>query len=282
MKPKIGIGITTYRDISSPEFGEAIFDAYAAASERITPNQIKVWFTKSIVENREDFGRLWLTRMPYEVREDRSRNAPVLRRGADMVGAEWKRTGALSGEGKVTFRPELDRSRTNEILIRHTYSPRIDWLSFFRALVDISRPSYAMLHLFTDTELETSASGDRFEVFDGPYAGEKRFTHFKSPLGHWDGPDDLRLTERRIYKYLPELSWANFLGPEFLENYDPHVLAREAALCEIDGDTILFCVTSALGDVIDRYQEFNLARVRLRAAFPPRSFHRTNIAVVQS
>lgn len=282
MKPRIGIGITTYRDISPPEFGEAVFDAYAAASERITPNQIKVWSIKSVVENRDDFGRLWLTRSPYEVREDRSSNAPILERDEFMVGSEWKRTGALSGEGKVTFRPELDRLRTNEIIIRHTYSPRVDWLLFFRILVDICGPSYAMLHVFTDTELATSVRGDRFEVFDGPFAGEKWFTHFKSPIGHWDGPDELRLTERRNYKYLPEFSWANFLGSEFRGNYDPQVLAREAATCEIAGDSTLFCVTSALGDVIDRYDEFNLARVRLRAAFPPRAFHRTNIAVVQS
>lgn len=282
MKPRIGIGITTYRDISSPEFGEAVFDAYAAASERITPNQIKVWSIKSMVESRDDFGRLWLTRSPYEAREGRSRNAPVLERGEFMVGAEWKRTGALSGEGEVTFRPELDRSRTNEIIIRHTYSPRVDWLSFFRALVDICGPSYAMLHLFTDTELDTSVPGDRFEVFNGPFAGEKWFTHFRSSLGHWDGPDGLRLSERRNYKYLPELSWANLLGPEFRGNYDPRVIARGAAEFESDGDSTLFCVTPSLQDVIDRYHEFNLARVRLRAAFPPQSFHRTNIAVVQS
>jgi hypothetical protein len=281
MKPRIGIGITTYRDISSPEFGEAVFDAYAEASERITPNQVKVWSIKSIVENRDDFGRLWLTRTPYQVHEGRSRRGPVLERGEYMVGAEWKRTGALAGEGSVTFRPELERSRTNEIIINHAYSPRVDWLSFFRALVAICGPSYAMLHLFTDTELATSASGDRFEVFDGPFAGEAGFTHFRSPLGHWDGPDQLRLVERRIYKYLPELSWANFLGPEFRGNYDPQFLARKAAVCEADGDSTLFCVTPSLGDVIDRYEEFNLARVRLRAAFPPRFFHRTNIAIVR-
>lgn len=282
MKPKIGIGITTYKDITPPEFGEAVFDAYAAASERIKPKQVKVWSIKSSVESREDFGRLWLTRSPYEVRECRSRNAPVLKRGEDIVGAEWKRTGALSGEGNVVFRPELDRSQTNKIIIRHTYSPRVDWLSFFRTLVDICEPSYAMLHLFTDTELETSASGDRFEIFDGPFAGEKHFTHFKSPLGHWDGPDDLRLTERRIYKYLPEFSWANFLGPEFQGSYDPQVILREAAVCETGEASTLFCVTQNLGDVIDQYEEFNLARVRLRAAFPPRSFHRKNIALVRS
>lgn len=280
MKPRIAIGITTYKDITSTDIGLAVFDAYSTASDRITPDQTSVRGVKSPVTDRLEFARNWSTELPYEVRENRSRNAAVLDRGSYLVGAEWKRGGALPGRGSVRFRPALDPSRTSEILITHAYSPRIDWLTLFKALAAATQPAYAMMHVFTDHELERSSFGDRFEVFDGPFAGEKWFTHFRSPLGHWDGPDTLRLKERRNYRFLPELSWANLLGAEFDGNYDPQILNTKAAWTETTGYATLFCITASLQDVIDRYDAFNLARVQVRGAFPPRAFHRANIAAV--
>lgn len=279
MKPRIAIGITTYKDIKSPEFGRAVFEAYASASPKMTPNQVKVWGKKHAVTGCDDFAALWLTHTPCEVRDSRSSSAGVLERGTWEIGAEW-RTGAPVGHGKVDFRPSLDPSRTNAITISHAYSPLFDWLRLFESLVRHSEPAYAMLHLFTEREIAASSSADRFERFDSAFSGEHWFTSFRSPLGHWDVVDNLRLEQRRNYKFLPELSWANVLGPEFDGNYDPSVIAQRAAWHQSVDGRLHFRITHSLQDVIDRFDQFNLARIRLRAAFPPRSFHRVNLGLV--
>lgn len=279
MKPRIAIGITTYKDIASPEFGRAVFETYASVSPKMTPNQVTVWGKKHPVSRGDDFAALWLTASPYELRESRSQDAAVLERGTWETGAEW-RTGAPVGVGQVDFRPSLDPSRTNAITISHAYSPRVDWLRLFEGLVRQAEPAYAMLHVFTEREVAASSSADRFERFDEAFAGEHWFTSFRSPSGHWDVVDTLRLEQRRNYKFLPELSWANVLGPEFDGNYDPSVIARYAARHQSVEGRMHFSITESLQNVVDQYDEFNLARIRLRAAFPGSSFHRVNLGPI--
>lgn len=279
MKPRIAIGITTYKDIASLDFGRGVFDVYANLSAKMRPTQVKVWGTKREIRNRDDFAALWRTEAPYELRESRARSAAVLERGTFNIGAEW-RTGPPIGVGEVKFRPTLDSSRTNTVTISHVYSPRVDWLQLFKALVKESEPAHAMLHLFTERENSASPAGERFERFDRAFGGEEWFTSFRSPLGHWDVPDILRLEQRRNYRFLPELSWANVLGPEFSGNYDPTIIAQRAAWFQVEADRTYFGVTNSIRDVAENYDAFNLARVRLRGAFPPRSFHRSNLGLV--
>lgn len=202
MKPRIAIGITTYKDIASPDFGRGVFDVYANLSEKMRPTQVKAWGTRTEISSRDDFAALWRTEAPYELRESRAKNAAVLERGTLDIGAEW-RPGPPIGVGEVKFRPTLDKSRTNTMTISHAFSTRVDWLQLFRALVKETEPAYAMLHLFTEREINASPVGDRFERFDRAFGGEQWFTSFRSPLGHWDVPDVLRLEQRRNYRFLP-------------------------------------------------------------------------------
>jgi hypothetical protein len=266
-KPRIGIGITTYRKLAEPEIGGAVFDAYAAASPRIVPNRIDVWSERHPVAGRDDFARHWLTIMGWEQQEERG--GPVTARGEHRVGATWRHVGAPVGEGKVTFRRELDPKDADRIEIGSAWSPRVDWLVLFRALCAICRPAHAALHLYTDREGALLDAEDRQDYFERPVTGETAFTAWRTPLDTWRKPDACELEKRRDYRFLPQLFWANHLGPEFSIVADRAFLAANACHVEEGESGLLFTVTEALADVDTDFERFRYARAALRHAFAP-------------
>ena len=101
MKPRIVLGITTYRDLRSTEIAEQIYDAFAAASPKLAPNRISVWQQRHPVANRSDFAQHWHTELAYEIRESRAKNAPIRDKGNYQVGAHWRTAGAERPWGGV-------------------------------------------------------------------------------------------------------------------------------------------------------------------------------------
>lgn len=271
MKSKVGIGITTYLDTASHEFGEAVFNCYSNVSSKIEPNKVAVWGWKHDVTNSKEFGSRWATPRVTEWRE-RSKKGRLIDKKEALIGADWRRTGSLSGIGSVTLRPPLDTSSANEILIEHNYSSRIDWRSLFIGLVDLCQPSYAMLHLFTDTERQLSIGRKRFEIFDRPFAGEDYFTNWQASSGDWRRPDKWQSSERRNYRFLPQLSWGNFLGKEFKNCYSADAIKYGASRTTEIANGLAFEVTSDLIDVEKRYKEFDEVRAKLKLAFTDECF----------
>lgn len=278
MNPKVGIGITTYEDISSPRFAAIIYDAYLATSPKIVPTRVDVWSKKHEVIDRDAFSAHWLTEMDYRVMENRSRSSAVLEKGQFLVGAKWRTTGRLPGQGEVTFRPRLDSSRSNKVVINHKFHAAINWAGLFERLVEAMQPAYAMLHVFSQEEPhQVELDGvelDRVETFDRPFAGEDYFTNWKTSLGMWRKPDRWQFEERRRYRFLPNLSWSNFLGPEFDGQYDLAELSSRAEFVRPSGRGILLQVTGALSDVVDRREWFREKQSSVRGAFAP-GFFRT-------
>ncbi len=273
MKSKVGIGITTYEDISSPDFAAIVYDAYLATSPKIVPTRLDVWSKKHEVMDRDAFSAHWLTEMDYRVMENRSKSSAILEKGQFRVGAKWRTTGRLPGKGEVTFRPKLDSSRANQVVIEHKFHATINWAGLFTRLVEAMQPAYAMLHVFSHEE-PRQAELDRVEAFDRPFAGEDYFTNWKTSLGTWRKPDSWQLEERRRYRFLPNLSWSNFLGPEFDGQYNHAELSSRAESVRRSGRGILVQVTGSLGDVVDRREWFCEKRNLVRAAFAP-GFFRT-------
>lgn len=264
MPARLAIGITTYLDISTPFIGRGVYDAYAATAAAIAPNQVSIWSTKHAIANGDDFSRLWRTEMPFKVKD--KRGGETVDSGVYEIGAEWRRIGGLTGRGEVAFRG-ADRTRPDTLIIDHKHSHKIDWRSLFERLIDLTRPAYAMLHLFTDAEVERSQDAERFDRFDGPIAGEEHFVSWKSSLGDWRRPDPWELSDRRRYRFLPELSWANYLGSEFTGEFDANLVQERAARVKLSEHGMLFEVSSDLADVQDRPVEFDQQRLRLREAF---------------
>lgn len=269
MRHKIAIGITTYVDISDSEFGAAIYRAHENVSKRLTPSKMQIWSAKHDVGSALDFSSLWLTIMPFEKRETKGPDkGELLEKGEFRVGAQWRRTGSLAGRGRVDFRPEIDHSQCDTLSLEFNYDPNIDWYVFFGRIVDICKPAYGMLHLFTDLELSRSEGKDVLERFDGPLVGEGSFTKWKSSEGHWRGPDKWQLAERRYYRFLPQLSWANYFGSEFDGEIDR--MRRKAVADGVQGnvDGRFLRVTDAISDVVDRQEFFSAKREELKSCFP--------------
>lgn len=272
MKPRIVLGITTYRDLRNTEIAEQIYDAFAAVSPKLAPNRISVWQQHHPVANRSDFAQHWHTVLAYEIRESRAKNAPIRDKGNYQVGAHWRTTGALNGRGEVSFQPDRDKTRPDTLRIDHAFSPRVDWYELLHRLVQITEPAYAMLHVFNvqGTNCGHSVAPDEFS---GALTGEDRFVSWKTPAGTWRKPDRWERAERRRYRHLPDLPWANYLGPEFRDCFNLDQLRQAAfASCEV-GEGVLFRITSQLGDVLQAGSEFSERRSRLKRAFANGTFH---------
>lgn len=269
MRPRIAIGITTYLDISDSEFGAAIYRAHEDTSNRLTPNRVRIWSAKHGVAATHDFSSLWLTVMPFERREGKGPDkGKLLDKGEFRVGAEWSRTGSLAGRGRVDFRPDLDHSQCDTLSIEFNYDPKIDWYGLFQRLVEICKPAYGMLHLFTELELSRSEAKDHLERFDGPLVGEGSFTSWKTSLGSWRAPDRWQLAERRTYRFLPQLSWANYFGSEFDGVIDAVRRNAMADGTHGDKDERFLRITEAISDVVDQPEIFDAKRERLKSHFP--------------
>lgn len=268
MRPKIAIGITTYSNISDREFGAAIYEAHEETTKRLVPNKIRIWSKKHDVSSAEDFGSLWLTVMPFEKREGKGPDkGKLLDKGELRVGAEWSRTGPLAGRGSVKFRPDVDHSRYDTLSIEFNYDPKIDWYGLFKRLVDICQPAYGMLHLFTDSELSRYEGKDYLECFNGPLVGEDSFTSWKTSEGTWRRLDKWQLAERRTYRFLPQLSWANYFGLEFDGEVDA---MRRRAVAEADQgieNGRFLHITESISDVLGRSELFDAKRERLKSYF---------------
>lgn len=270
MKPRVAIGITTYRDLSGPEIGVAVYDALAEASPRTEPKKGEIWGVRHDIESRETFAERWLTLSPYEMRSNRGKG-PVVGRGTYRIGLEWR---SPAGTGQLQVRPEIDPNCAETIELDYVWSPRIDWATLFDQLVEITQPAYAMLHLFTERELESYPAGERLDRFEGPVAGEGCFTGWLSSVGEWRGPDRHRPEERRQYRFLPQLSWANVLGREFEGRYDPQAIDRLGVAVRRSEGRTSFRVTESLRNVERNPEAFEAARLRLREAFAPDFFRR--------
>lgn len=272
MKPRVALGITTYKDLRSAKVGALVYEALAEASPKLAPTRAGLWQQRHVVGNRDEFAAHWHTELVHEVREHRGRTAPVLERGTSHAGARWRTTGALNGGGAVSYRPDADNTRPDVLHIDHAFSPRVDWYELLRRLVEITSPAYAMVHVFNVQGSSCDASVDP-TVFCGALTGEDRFISWKTAAGTWRKPDKWERAERRRYRFLPDLPWASYLGPEFSGSVDRARL-REAAFdsCDVE-EGVLFRTSSQLQDVLAPEAEFSARQSRLKRAFADGTFH---------
>lgn len=262
MKSKVGIGVTTYEDIRSPDFGFALYEALVASSPKLVPYRIDVISEKYEVGGPQDFASHWCSERRLVVRPKYgiapSYNAP------SEFGADWRTKGTLSGGGDVFFGGR-DPNGASTLTLQHNYTANVSWLALFRRLVELFKPAHANLHIFTERELELAGEG-RF-AFRAPIAGEGVFTAWKSRLGDWRGPDPWEVAERRRYRFLPDLAWGNYLGDEFSGQFERSLLLKGASAATELNKGIMFQVTAKLSDVINQPNVFERERAKLRTAF---------------
>lgn len=259
---KVGIGLTTYEDVRSHDFGLAFYNALVECSPKLAPYRVDVINEKYDVEGAVDFASRWCSERRLVVRA-KCGTAPSYVAPSDF-GADWRTKGAISGAGAVSF-GSYDPNDPSTLMLEHNYRVSPDWRGLFDSLVRIFRPAHANLHIFTKRELELAGEG-RF-AFREPITGEGAFTHWKTASGAWHGPDRWQVAERRQYRFLPELAWGNFLGNNFTGRFDrDQLLERSNAPVEIN-DGLLFQLTDSLNDVVKQPAHFESERIRLRTIF---------------
>lgn len=262
MKPKVGIGITTYEDIRSRDFALALYEALVDCSPKLAPLKVEVINNKYDIENAEDFAIHWCTQMRLVARPKYGVSpsyTPI-----SEFGANWRIKGALSGTGDVFFGGH-DPGSPSTLTLENNWVPAVSWEGLFYRLVELFKPAHANLHVFTERELELAGHGNF--AFRAPIVGERAFTSWMSNLGQVRGPDPWQLAERRRYRFLPDLAWGNFLGPEFLGRLNPAQLLEGAKAAMQVNNGVLFQVTEELRDLVKQPEMFEEERANLRRAF---------------
>jgi hypothetical protein len=269
---KVAIGFTSYVDLSTREVGGAIFNALASTSEKLVPEIVEVWNEKAKVETASDFAEKWFTETPFEVREGRSRKAPLIRKGVYRIGANWRRKHALKGIGSLTPRAEDNYQGDDCIVIEYDFSKRIDWASLFSKLVAITQPAHAMLHVFEGHSDKVVRGQDQLDFFDGPIAGESWFTSWKTSTGHWQRPEPWKVADRKRYRFLPDLAWLNHFGPEFDSQFNPQELTGAVAAVEPEARGLSVRLSDDVSDVFMKPAQFEEIRSKARRCFAPEFF----------
>lgn len=264
----VSLGITTYRRISERDFARSLYGVLAENSHLLIPDRLGDWARHPRqVRNADDFAELWAAPISWHVNETveagrLNRLLVALRLKRRRLGPlqfdaylppEWSRSRAPKGYGKATIRRPDDGYGDNTVVMSHAYHPDIDWFRFFRTIVELTTPSCAMMQL---------------NVFDGNFSdtnppslpvGERTFT---GRVDRW------RLKERREYRRLPYLAWANYFGPEFEGVLKQTELAAQAAHAEQFAAGLLVTVTPSITDSTEHRNEYQAALDRLQARFP--------------
>ena len=131
-----------------------------------------------------------------------------------------------------------------------------------------------MLHLFDGSD--ESEQGDDFGLsdFNRPVIGEGKFTQWVSSTGALRGPDHFRKEDRRAYRFLPDLPWAMFLGPQFNGRYDPILVQKEAFRTSQLPQGLLVQSTRQFGDLLVVGGNFDTQKSAIKRCFPGGFFRR--------
>jgi hypothetical protein len=265
-KNKIALGFTTYKDIRDSKYGLEVYRALDSVSDRLTPNKFKSAGVKPLIENEKEFSKYWYYENSYETRENRNKNSKILDKGIIPMGGEWVKTGSMAGKGCLGLRIWKDETlHSYTVSLEYNYSPKIDWFELFSKLVAIIQPSYGMMHLFTEEE----RLGDLYKLpnFRNPVIREETFTSFITATGAIRSPDSFRIEERRKYIHLPQLSWANYLGPEFEGQYKMDKTQELAFFSKEIDNSLLFTVSENIRDIEKNYGEFCNKRDLIKSTF---------------
>lgn len=267
MKAKVGIGITTYEDISSSDFALRFYELLAETSTKLLPYKAENLVENGMVSTSTEFAYYWAKEKRLVVKAKYGVTEPYTPKS--LFGGQWFTKGALSGHGEVFF-GSRDPHSSHTLSVTHNFSPSVDWPVLFQQLIELTRPSQANLHVFTEREISQAGSG-RF-AFVRPIIGEPSFTYWKTSLGEWRGPDAWQLQERRDYRFIPQLAWSNYLGKEYFKICNFKNIKDSCANWKESNHGLIFSITESLSDVIKDPETFEGKRSNLRQAFPDNFF----------
>tara|TARA_R110002096_G_scaffold105931_1_gene233125 strand:- start:145 stop:948 length:804 start_codon:yes stop_codon:yes gene_type:complete len=258
----IVIGITTYDDISNSETARAVYNILHQCDAQLTPEFINWHEPVNIpIETLETWSHYWMTDAVI-----RGQGAP-----ADIkIGAIWCRRRSVRSWGMVDHASGNNGNLDSTLIMRFNQKSGIDWFSLFSQLCALLRPAHGMLHQFPPQEKKMLD----YNRFDSAVVGERAFTGRVAKDGNKVFPDLRKRTWPRQFKYLPELAWANYLGPELSATYDAVAILNFAARAWPNERGVLFRITDDFGDVTEDHERFSARRLELRDCFVAGTFRR--------
>lgn len=263
----ICIGITTYRDIWTPDFGEELYQLLASQAVSLAPTKARIWGKNSPVDQVEDFAAMWRSQASFTKHAGPRVTSPVVERGHYRLSVEWTRDLAVRCKGFYEPHPETDPRGAHAMILRCRSNRKVGWAALFESLVDLFSPSFAMIDQFAiplGGALIGSAIGvEAVERYDDAFAGEYWFTRTRLVTGAHHQPDRFDITGRRTYLHLPELPWLSYLGHEFGDVFRSRLPRDVFFRAEKRGPGTLIQLSESINDAA--YVE--LARLRARALF---------------
>lgn len=227
------ISLLTNCDTSDWSVGKEILDAFSG-DLRLVPETLFQWETK-IAEYESVSGC-----KPYWAQV-----AKIQAQGTKIeipIGLRWKRKKVAKYECEVShthtsIKGELISGSVN---VRAQFNSKVDWFELFSKLCIATRPKYAMLHIFSGSELEGIKAGT---------------------------PESLFLSGVLQSGKISNASWSMFLGTEFLVGLDIDVLRGNGFFVdELDGGCIIR-ITDDIQDVINDFSSFSKCRADLKSVF---------------
>lgn len=156
----------------------------------------------------------------------------------------WKRKNVIKSQGhifhtaKVGSRGEL---MLGSITIKFQINRKFDWFNLIRELIAHVRPTYGMIHLFTEPELTPDRVHNDFQI---------------------------GTASRRLAIGVPELAYMNFFGDGLAGGVNQKQLELEGGIVEEIGSGYLVCVGKNLFDIEDDFEAFSTKRKNLKSVFP--------------
>jgi|GEM_PF-3865004 len=264
--PFVAIGVYSFKDLSKPDTASAIFDLFAETTPRLIPEYVNISEPVNVpIVSKETWMDWWSSPAWHRVDGSKSEYSG---------GALWRRRHSLQGSGMANFVSPHGTIPAHKISMRYRWSPRIPWKDFFQGLCEITKPAYAMLHLFVEDELERSRKLSIYTPAACRFTGAVTygFTWSVATDGNIRKPDAWDKERQTAFKHLPELSWANFFGPQFAGQFEPALLMEKGAeVRELDYGHTVF-LSPLIEDIAADFGEFCAKRNQIREAFSPGFF----------
>lgn len=242
-KPTILISIDTNAETETVAFGRSFIQSLCDEDKRLVPEWVST--TESYKDpflGIDDFLVNWWA-IPVKTTVDGQS------RPDSFDGPFWKRKSSLASRGMVNHGiTDLWYHRhPSGLWFECRWAKDVDFNHLFNAWVQLSHPDIAMLHVFTESELqwEDHKSDRSFKmgvISGGPQQG------------------------------LPNMGWAMAYGKEYTAEVDAaRIKAAGFLVDERDGVTVVR-VTEKLNDVVDDFERFSRRRAELKALFRPDLF----------
>lgn len=242
-KPRTVISIDTFAETEAEEFGRSFIQSLCEEDKRLVPEWLST--TESYKDpflGIDDFLANWWA-IPVKTTVDGQS------RPDSFDGPFWKRKSALASRGMINHgMVDLRYNKSSAGLwFECRWAKDVDFNHLFDAWVQLSHPDIAMLHVFTEPELQ--------------WEDQKSDRSFK--LGVISGGPQ---------QGLPNMGWAMAYGAGYEAEVDAARIRAAGFLVDEHGGVTVVRVTEKLNDVVDDFERFSRRRAELKALFRPDLF----------